>query len=226
MRSPDEQAVASAIILLMREVVYRDVPSHEAVWQALSRHRAAIADHFADIGVDVIVDETEGYAYLRTREPEEGEEPLPRLVRRRSLTYNVSLLLVLLRRRMVEFEASGEAGKLVLTRDQIIDLLRVFQASSTNEARIVEQADRTIAQVAELGFLRELRGQRGAWEVRRILKAYVDAQTLSDFSARLAAYAGGAKTADAAGTSPAAVPVLSERQRAAASGPAPTEGER
>ena len=52
------------------------------------------------------------------------------------------------------------------------------------------KADRTIAQVAELGFLRELRGQAGAWEVRRILKAYVDAQTLSDFAARLNAYAG------------------------------------
>ncbi|QAY61740.1 DUF4194 domain-containing protein [Microbacterium protaetiae] len=201
----------------MREVVYRDVPAHEAVWEALARYRSAVADHFADIGVDVVVDETEGYAYLRTREPEEGEEPLPRLVRRRSLTYNVSLLLVLLRRRMVEFEASGEVGKLVLTRDQIVELLRVFQASSTNEARIVEQADRTIAQVADLGFLRELRGQRGAWEVRRILKAYVDAQTLSDFSARLTAYAGSDKTAGDAADPPAATPVLTERERAEAS---------
>lgn len=199
MRSAEEHAVATAIISLMREVVYRDVPAHEPVWEALARHRAAVADHFAEIGVDVVVDEAEGYAYLRTREADEGEEPLPRLVRRRRLTYNVSLLLVLLRRRMVEFEASGEAGKLVLTRDQIVELLRVFQASSTNEARVVEQADRTIAQVADLGFLRELRGQRGAWEVRRILKAYVDAQTLADFAARLAAYAGSEAVPDAAG---------------------------
>jgi hypothetical protein len=66
----------------------------------------------------------------------------------------------------------------------------VFQSSSSNEARVVDQSDRTITQVAELGFLRELRGQPGAWEVRRILKAYVDAQTLSDFAARLASYAG------------------------------------
>ncbi|GAB3614250.1 DUF4194 domain-containing protein [Humibacter ginsengisoli] len=188
MRTPDEQAVAEAIIILMREVVYRE--SHEPVWRTLEHHRAAVGDHFARIGIDVIVDDTEGYAYLRIREPEDGEEPLPRLVRRRSLTYNVSLLLVLLRGRMVEFEAGGDDGKLVLTRDQLVDMLRVFQASSTNEARIVDQADRTIAQAAELGFLRELRGQPGAWEVRRILKSYVDAQTLADFSARLTAYAG------------------------------------
>ncbi len=191
MRSPDEHAVATAIILLMREVVYREVASHETVWGTLHRQRAAVSDHFQTIGIDVVVDETEGYAYLRAREPEDGEEQLPRLVRRRSLTYNVSLLLVLLRKRMVEFEATGGDGKLVLTRDQLIEMLRVFQTSSNNEARIVDQADRTIAQVADLGFLRELRGQPGAWEVRRILKAYVDAQTLSDFSARLVAYAAG-----------------------------------
>ncbi|PRC61423.1 hypothetical protein C6A85_09055 [Mycobacterium sp. ITM-2017-0098] len=39
------------------------------------------------------------------------------------------------------------------------------------------------------------RGQRDHWEVRRILKAYVDAQTLSDFAAKLREYAG-ASTGD------------------------------
>ena len=190
MRTLEDQAVASAIIHLMRDVVYREVPAHEVVWATLQRHRGRVADHFAAIGVDVVVDETEGYAYLSTREAEDGEEPLPRLVRRRSLTYNVSLLLVLLRRRMVEFESTGGDGKLVVTREQLVEMLRVFQQSSSNEARIVDQADRTIGQVAELGFLRELRGQAGAWEVRRVLKAYVDAQTLSDFASRLHAYAG------------------------------------
>ncbi|WP_458041989.1 MULTISPECIES: DUF4194 domain-containing protein [Bacteria] len=193
MRTVDEQAVATTIILLMREVLYREVPSHEEAWQTLQRHRGAVADHFAAIGIDIVVDDAEGYAYLVTREPEDGEQPLPRLVRRRSLTYNVSLLLVLLRKRMVEFESSGEEGKLVLTREQLVEMLRVFQATSSNEARTADQADRTIAQAAELGFLRELRGQPGAWEVRRILKAYVDAQTLSDFAARLDAYAGATK---------------------------------
>ncbi len=190
MRSQDQQVIASAIILLMREVIYREIPSHEQAWQTLERHRAAVADHFDAIGIDVVVDDGEGYAYLRTQEPADGEEPLPRLVRRRSLTYNVSLLLVLLRKRMVEFEASGEDGKLVLTRDQMVEMLRVFQESSSNEARIVDQADRTITQVSELGFLRELRGEPGTWEVRRILKAYVDAQTLGDFASRLRDYAG------------------------------------
>ena len=147
-------------------------------------------DHFATIGVNVVVDDAEAYAYLRSRPDEDGDEVLPRLVRRRALTYNVSLLLVLLRKRLVEFETTGGEGRLVLTTEQIVEMLRLFQAESTNDARVVDQAETTINKAKELGFLRPLRGQNDYWEVRRILKAYVNAQTLSDFAAKLREYAG------------------------------------
>ena len=190
----DEHATASAIIALMKGVVYRE--SDEDTWLTLERTGARVRDHFATIGVDVVVDDAEGYAYLRSRPEVEGEEALPRLVRRRALTYNVSLLLVLLRKRLVEFETAGGEGRLVLTTEQIVEMLRLFQTGSTNDARVVDQAERTIGKAAELGFLRVLRGQSDHWEVRRILKAYVDAQTLSDFATKLRGYAG-ADNADA-----------------------------
>lgn len=186
MRTPEEHAVATAIIDLMRGVVYRE--SDEDSWTTLDRHGAAVRDHFSTLGVEVVVDDTEGYAFLRTLE-DDSDDPLPRLVRRRALTYNVSLLLVLLRKRLVEFETSGSEGKLVLSRDQIVEMLRVFLPDSTNDARVVDRVDATIKQVTDLGFLRALRGERDQWEVRRILKAYVDAQTLSDYAGKLEEYA-------------------------------------
>ncbi len=184
----NDKPVASAIIRLMQGVVYRE--SDEDTWITLERLGAGVRDHFATIGIDVVVDEAEGYAYLRSQPTDDGEEALPRLVRRRALTYNVSLLLVLLRKRLVEFETTGGEGRLVLTTDQIVEMLRLFQAESTNDARAVDQAETTIKKAVELGFLRQLRGQNDHWEVRRILKAYVDAQTLSDFAAKLREYAG------------------------------------
>ena len=189
MRTAEEQAIATAIIELMRGVVYRE--TQETVWQSLDRFGPAVRDHFGAIGVELVVDDVEGYAYLRSEPVDDEGEELPRLVRRRSLTYNVSLLLVLLRKRLVEFETKGAEGKLVLSKDQLVDLLRVFLADSTNEARVIDRAETTIKQVAELGFLRPLRGQPDQWEVRRILKAYVDAQTLSDYAGKLREYAGG-----------------------------------
>ncbi|PZF81242.1 hypothetical protein C1I92_21895 [Jiangella anatolica] len=188
MTEPEAHATGSTIIRLMQGVVYRE--SDEDSWIALERHSGAVRDHFAAIGVEVVVDDVEGYAYLRSLPDVDGEEPLPRLVRRRRLTYNVSLLLVLLRKRLVEFETSGAEGKLVLTTEQIIEMLRLFLADSTNEARVVDTASATIKKAAELGFLRQLRGQADTWEVRRILKAYIDAETLSDFAGKLREYAG------------------------------------
>ncbi|MCL2780564.1 MAG: DUF4194 domain-containing protein [Actinomycetia bacterium] len=189
MRTPEEQAVAAAIIHLMRGVVYRE--QDESSWTTLEHRAPAVRDHFAAIGVEVVIDDTEGYAYLQTKPDADGEEPLPRLVMRRTLSYNVSLLLVLVRKRLVEFEtAGGDDAKLVLSRDQIVELLRLFLAESTNEARVVDQVESTLRRAVDLGFLRPLRGRTDQWEVRRILKAYVDAQTLSDFAGKLAEYAG------------------------------------
>ena len=187
MRTAEEQAVAAAIIELMRGVVYRETA--EDTWLTLDRQAGPVRDHFATIGVDVVVDDTEGYAYLRGQDDDAADEPLPRLVKRRTLTYNVSLLLILLRKRLVDFETSGTEGKLVLTRDQIVEMQRVFLPDSSNEARLIDRVDTTLRQVAELGFLRQLRGQPDFWEVRRILKAYVDAQTMSDYAGKLREYA-------------------------------------
>jgi hypothetical protein len=55
----------------------------------------------------------------------------------------------------------------------------------------MDRVDTDINKVVELGFLRRMKpvsGQSASFEVRRILKAFVDAQWLTDFDARLAAY--------------------------------------
>ncbi|HET7388335.1 MAG TPA: DUF4194 domain-containing protein [Nocardioidaceae bacterium] len=189
MRTEEQTAVATTVIALMRGVVYRE--ANETAWESLGRHGAAIRDHFATLGVDVVVDDIEGYAFLRTKTEDDGEEPLPRLVRRRALTHPQSLLLVLLRKRLVEFETTGTEGKLVLRRDQIVDELRTFLPDSATEHRIIDKVDTTIKQLAEMGFLRQLRGTTDQWEVRRILKAYVDAETLGNYATKLEEYAAG-----------------------------------
>jgi hypothetical protein len=183
-RSEVEQATSVAVIRLMRGVVYRE--THEAEWATLLRHPAGVRDHFATIGVDVVVDEHEGYAYLRSHDDE--EQALPRLVMRRTLSYPVSLMLVLLRKRLVEHEATSQEARLILTREQLADLVGLFLAETSDQARQVDQIDTTIRKVIELGFLRQLRNQKDTFEVRRVLKAYVDAQTLADFAATLEAY--------------------------------------
>jgi hypothetical protein len=99
--------------------------------------------------------------------------------------------LALLRKRLAQADADGGDTRLVLTKDQVVDLLVTFLPPSSNEVRIVDQVDAHLAKVVALGFLRRVPGPGEAYEVRRILKAFVDAQWLADFDARLAAYADG-----------------------------------
>jgi hypothetical protein len=113
------------------------------------------------------------------------------LVVRRPLSFPVSLLLALLRKKLAEFDASGLDTRLVLTREELIELIRIFLPASSNEARLIDQLETHLNKIVELGFLRKLKsaaGQQPSFEVRRILKAFVDAQWLADFDARLAAY--------------------------------------
>jgi uncharacterized protein DUF4194 len=189
------------LIALMKGVTEREADA--PLWQALLKHEGAVRDHVAVLGLDLRLDEAEGFAYLAQRQQVEGEPELPRLVARRQLSYPVSLLLALLRKKLVEFDATSGERRLIVSRETIVDMLRLFLANTANEARLLDRIDGHIKRVAELGFLRPLRGQTDQFEVSRILKAFVDAQWLNGLAERLAEYrnhagapAADAKTAD------------------------------
>lgn len=160
----------------------------EARWQSLLDLQSRLRDHVAVLGLELILDEAEGYAYLRQRPAREGEEELPRLVARRQLGYQVSLLLALLRKKLAEFDATSGESRLILSRDDIVDMLRLFVPDTTNQARLMDRIDAHINRITEMGFLRRLRGADNQYEVRRILKAFVDAQWLSELHQRLSEY--------------------------------------
>lgn len=192
---PPAPELSQLMVHLLKGVLYRD--DDERLWATLLQLQARVREQAAVLLLDLVLDEAEGYAFVKSRpDPDDSERSfrLPRLVARRPLSYPVSLMLALLRKRMAEFDAGGGDTRLVLSRDEIAELMRVFLPDGTNEARLVDQLDSTITKVVDLGFLRRLRpaagsGQdRGHYEVRRILKAFVDAQWLAEFDARLEVY--------------------------------------
>jgi hypothetical protein len=171
------------LIALMKGVIYRE--SEPAQWQSLLDLQARVRDHIAVLGLELVLDEAEGYAYLRQRAAAEGEPELPRLVPRRQLGYPVSLLLVLLRKKLAEFDATSGETRLILGRADIVELIRLFLPDTANEARLMDRVDGHINRIVDMGFLRPLRGRDDQFEVRRILKAFVDAQWLNEFDRRL-----------------------------------------
>jgi hypothetical protein len=180
--------LSQVVIPLLKGVIYQD--ENPTLWNALLNLQPRVRDYVAVLGLELMLDEAEGYAFLRSR-PEEDEEQgtkLPRLVARRRLSFPVSLLLALLRKKLAESDAGGGDTRLILSRDEVVDLIRVFLPAGSNETRLIDQVDTHLNKVADLGFVRRLRGQEKMFEVRRIIKAFVDAQWLSEFDRRLAEY--------------------------------------
>lgn len=195
---PGADTLSTLVISLLKGVVYRE--GDERLWGTLINLQVRVRDYVSVLALDLVLDESEGYAFLKSRAESDDESApkLPRLVARRQLSFPVSLLLALLRKKLAEFDAGGghdgEGSRLVLTRDEFVDLLRLFLPESSNEARLVDQIETHINKIEDLGFVRKLKPVAGSakgpgsYEVRRILKAFIDAQWLADFDGRLKAY--------------------------------------
>jgi hypothetical protein len=177
-------SIGDAVIPLLRGVVYAG--TNTRAWHAVQRMESAVRDYVSALNLDLFVDRAEGFAYLRRKEG--LDEGAPTLLRRRPLSYRVSLMVALLRRRLAELDSQGDQARLVLTRDELVELVRTYHPDHTNETKLYDAVEADANKLVEMGFCRRLRNQPDQLEVLRIVKAFVDAQWLSEFDERLAAY--------------------------------------
>lgn len=179
--------VSHAIVALMKGVVYKD--KHPRHWTTLLGSFAAINSHFVYVGLEVFLDEAEGFAFLKQIPNEDDSDPLPRLIPKRPLGFLTSLICVLLRKRLAEHDASTSEPRLIISEADIFDMVKAFIPEKTNEAKLHDDIRRNIVKVAEMGFLDELKkAEETTYEVRRIIKAAFNADALADLDNLLEGY--------------------------------------
>jgi hypothetical protein len=203
---------SSVLIKLLQGFVVSD---EKRYWETLLTYQDPIREYFSVLGLQLHLSADDGYAFLKpgilSRESsnadglpgEEGEAleegspedstiskeldgNIPSLVRRAPLSFEVSLLCILLRESLEHFDSTvSDDHRLILKRNDIYELLRLFYAEKTDETKQVRRFDSLINRVIELGFLRELKGNQNSFEVRRIIKAQFDAEKLSEIKAQM-----------------------------------------
>jgi hypothetical protein len=168
---------------LLREPVYRE---DGELWLTLRAQHDEIRHYFRQIGQELVLDEGEGYAFIRQLEIE-GEDRIPRLVQRRALSYLATLLLVALREEFLRFDSSAsDSTRLVKTRDELRNLVADFLSETTNQVRDTARVDAAIARLGELGFVRQIgSAERDTFEVMRIVKARLSPADLEAIKQRL-----------------------------------------
>jgi hypothetical protein len=173
---------------LFRDPMYR--ADDVELWAVLRSSLEEVRGFFRQVGQEVVFDEGEGYAFIRQLEPQ-GEERVPRLVQKRPLNYETTLLLVFLREELDRFESSGtDSTRLVRSREQLRSLVAPYLRETIDRARDRDKLDEAINRLVGLGFLRR-QGSAEAeeFQVMRIVKARFGPGELESVKERLLRYA-------------------------------------
>ena len=177
-----------AAVHLLRGVIYSD---DEKTWNLLLTNVSTLEHYFGRIGLRLIVDEPEGLAYLRQLADGEsagGYEALPKLFRATRLSYGQTLLVVLLRDELRRFEeADVHNERCVIEQTALFDQWKSFFTDAGDEVKLNRDLTTALRKLERLGFVRNF--AKGAWEIRRILKARVPADELEGLREQLAAAA-------------------------------------
>ena len=163
----------------------------------------AVRDFLSVINLDLEIYDSDGFAYLLSKEQEEGDPSLPRIMARRPLSYPVSLILAILRRKLTEHDTYSSEPRLILEVDEFTDMVSAFFPTSNNEVKVLRRMDAHLQRIHDLGFIRFLDAKKEKFEVKRILKAYIDAQWLHDFNEKLEEYLAHGSDTDERGDSDA-----------------------
>ena len=180
------------VVSLLKGVIYGEV--NPRLWSLLLKMQSHVRDYVSLMNLELFIDEAEEYGFLRSKlqlDEQDNEFAVPRLINRKPLSFLASLLLALLRKKLVEFDATGTGTRLILERDEIVDLVRVFLPDGSNDVKLANKVDVQINKIVEMGFLRRLKAESAredTFEVQRIIKAFVDAQWLLEFDSRLEAF--------------------------------------
>lgn len=175
--SSDTQEWSETAVRLLQGVIYRE---DERQWNVLQRNISPLEEYFSIVGLQLAVDDDEGLAWLRQPEADEvSATPLPRLIRRTQLSYDATLLTVVLRDELHRFEQQDvDNERCVIHTDQLFQLWRPFFPTESDDVSLRRSLLAALRTLESLRFVRRFGDRTGEWEIRRILKARVIAAEL------------------------------------------------
>jgi hypothetical protein len=179
---------AAVKVRLLQDAIYSEDTEQ---WTTLLRYRSHVESYFQEIGLQIVIHEGDGFAYLIQGEQDHGSA-VPRLFRRDKLTKGVAIIGVVLRERLLQFdEKVHDESRLILAKDEITQMAAPFFPENNDEIRGDKRIESAINKAEELGLLRKLPGEGtdDRYEVRRIIKARFPIETLKILRQQLESHA-------------------------------------
>lgn len=175
-----------AAVRLLQGVVYSD---DMAVWIALLDNQTPLTEYFARVGLVLVVDETDGMAFIRQMADDERDadyQRIPKLLRRTPLGYDQTLLCVLLRDEYRRFEDDDLDNQLCVVETQaLLDAWKTFFPIDEDEVKLLKRLTAAMNKLADMKFVRKFQDEPESWEIRRFLKARVSIDQLEGLKHQL-----------------------------------------
>lgn len=167
----------------------------KSAWEMLLQYQVELTRFLQQLGLVLVLEKEDGYAYVEQVRRDE-EENGTNWVRRIQLGYEESILLVLLRDMMAEFEVGETTTReLIKRRREIKEYAELFFRENPSRVKFIRDLDRLIDRVEELDFLEKVenheRTDEQKFRIKKIIKAKVDNEVLENFKQQLTEHAVG-----------------------------------
>lgn len=177
---------SKAIVRLLKSPIERN--SNE--WENVVMYQNEIQDYISQMGLELIIKKDEGFAFVKQLEDSEGNTL--GLVQRRQIGFETSIVLVVLRQNLEEFDSNPTqlATEKFITNIEIRDELELFLPEKFNRKSFIKELDRYINAAVDLGYLKEVSKKENEtrYRIHRIIKEKITLDILQDFKTRLQEY--------------------------------------
>lgn len=150
------------------------------LWAVMTAYEAQVRTYFDQIGVQVIISTNGGYAYLDQVGEDHPGYSLPKLFRKHQYTFETTVIGAAIREEMLRRESSRmEDAATVLSMEDIVGLIQAFLKIRADAAKERGRWEEKIRAFGRMGFLRPVNGDTERFEVRPIIRAKFNVETLA-----------------------------------------------
>lgn len=182
----NEYRFSEAVVTLLKGIVNEATDTR--MWNTILDQQVYIENYVSKIGLKLMIHKQDGYAYLKQNDYTDDEKSIPRLVTRRQLKYLTSLILVLLRKELMDLNKNIDSGRYIISKSSIIEKVRPYLKGTNDEAKQRKEIETEINAIEKMGFIRLLKNSNDEYEISSLLRGFVDAQWLQDLDEKLKGY--------------------------------------
>ncbi len=191
----NSQEWGEVCIKLLQGPLFKD--DNILIFEKLDLWAKQINEYFNIIGVQLNYSKDKDYAFLQENEDEEGNviNNLSRLLIKHPLTYETSLVLIVLREELDKFEIDDSSSEqFILKESEIAQMVEPYYRDTSDKVKFNDLISTQLNTIASMGLIKKLNTSSSATKnltndriflIRNIIRAKVDSQFLREFKQRL-----------------------------------------